>query len=202
MRACSRTLAALVAALALSVATTATATAIRFRASSTQLRLTFPEWTVDVGFEFRVTCPLTLEGALHASTFGKAFRALLGSITSAAVGSCTGGRLAMLTATMPWHVRYEGFAGVLPNIATIGLRLAGMAFQARLLEAFDCLYVASEPARWFLARERAGAITSVRWAENIPVSQTSGFCAIEGFVSGTGSLTQTGTETPLAITLV
>src|ERR1700751_1578741 len=82
----------------------------RFRI--TWARLTFNEETA----EARDICPVTMEGSFHSGTIRKVVGALIGHITRAGAGVCTGGGLTILRETLPWHVTYEGFFGTLPRI--------------------------------------------------------------------------------------
>jgi len=83
-----------------------------------------------------VTCPVTLEGTFHSQTITKTANLLIGSVTRASVGTSTGstaacvsGSATILTASLPWHVQYSSFGGILPNITEITLRLINASFQ-------------------------------------------------------------------------
>src|ERR1051325_2163754 len=64
-------------------------------------------------------CDVTIEGSFHYRTMIKVSESLVGYITRAAVNNCTTGSATVLTTNLPWHIRYRGFQGALPDIATI-----------------------------------------------------------------------------------
>lgn len=78
------------------------------------------------------TCALTLRGSLHSSTITKTRSLLVGYVTNASTGGC-GPFLAatVLTANLPWHVRYQSFAGALPRIERVGLQIIGFEYRMR-----------------------------------------------------------------------
>jgi hypothetical protein len=83
-------------------------------------------------------CDVTLEGSFHYRTALKVRESLLGYITHAIVNNCVGGGSAtVLTTNLPWHIRYQGFEGTLPNITGIRLRLllAEFNFKDRIFGA-------------------------------------------------------------------
>lgn len=91
-----------------------------------------------------IICPLTLEGSFHERTLAKTIGSLIGYITRASLneGLCTGGGATYLRETLPWHVRYAGFAGALPNVTAITTQIIGLSFIQRQPEIFEvrCLY--------------------------------------------------------------
>jgi hypothetical protein len=99
-----------------------------------------------VGF-FEVRCHLTLEGSLHSRTFSKSIGSLIGYITSAILGPCENGTATILRETLPWHVRYSGFEGTLPEIRSIIVHVTGAAFRISS-SLLTCLTLTSgaEPA--------------------------------------------------------
>jgi hypothetical protein len=204
MRACTRALAALVAASAMCAAVTATATANRIRVSSTQIRHTWPEWTINLEGGFRISCPITLEGSIHSSTISKVFAQLVAHVTRPAINaaSCTGGSVLLLAASLPWHIKYDLFSGTLPNITALQFQFVGMAFLTTVLGT-SCLYqtTAASPAKWIDSLVR-GVVTSTRWVESVRIPSVSGGFCPAATLSGSGSLTHAGTTTALSITLI
>jgi hypothetical protein len=95
-----------------------------------------------------VRCPVTLLGRFHSATITKTAGLLIGYINHARVGACPQGALTVLTATLPWHVRYKSFAGTLPNITSVSLDFLGAAFSFNNGLGFTCLFTSStvEPA--------------------------------------------------------
>lgn len=119
----------------------------RFRATYTNFRF------YNVG-TLEIRCPVTLEGSFHSATIRKLQGALVGFITRASVvsASCTGtgGGTSMrwLTTRLPWHIKYETFTGMLPNIATILYRVFEMEFALNYTVMgvpLECLYRTTEP---------------------------------------------------------
>ena len=75
-------------------------------------------------------CDLTLEGSFHYRTFLKVRESLIGFITRTTFNNCiNGGSATVLTTNLPWHIRYQGFQGTLPNISGIRIRLLLFEFQ-------------------------------------------------------------------------
>ena len=111
---------------------------LRFTFSS--LRFHLPESTVD--------CPIILEGSLHRRTIPKVSGSLIGYITRAELGICPFGTATILRETLPWHVRYHGFEGVLPNIGSIISHIINASFRIRSSAGVTCLVrsTAAEPA--------------------------------------------------------
>jgi hypothetical protein len=102
--------------------------------SGTQWRIAWNRVEISGAFGSGVTCPgITLEGSLHSRTIAKVRESLIGYVTNAAgSGICTGGvisRASVLTAGLPWHVRYTSFSGALPTISSIALRIIGFEYQ-------------------------------------------------------------------------
>jgi hypothetical protein len=78
-----------------------------------------------------IRCRITLDGSFHSRTLRKVEGSLLGAITAAIVSHpCTGGEAWSDNGTeptpggrtnrLPFHLTYEYFRGVLPNITNIG----------------------------------------------------------------------------------
>lgn len=98
--------------------------------------LTFSE----PGAAFRVICEFTRTVSLHRS-IGKSAGTLVGLVNEIAVRNCRGGTIILLTATLPWHIRYVSFTGTLPNITSLRLQTTDVAilFQA-FFSIARCLY--------------------------------------------------------------
>jgi hypothetical protein len=84
-------------------------------------------------------CDVTLEGSFHYRTALKVRDSLLGYITRAIAGNCLRGSATVLTTNLPWHIRYQGFQGTLPNISGIRLRLILGEFRLRTTAGTNCL---------------------------------------------------------------
>jgi len=157
------------------------------------------------GIELR--CPVTLEGSFHSRTLAKVAESLVGYVTRAQIGeaSCSGSRARVLTEFLPWHVRYESFAGTLPTITSVTTRIIGFAF---LLEVFgvSCLYV-SEASHAFRGQVSlsGGVATAVRALESPAIPKHSGsfLCPTElAFRGTTSSFTVQNSTTAITVRLV
>jgi hypothetical protein len=178
---------ALVAALALSAAVT-TVDARRIELSN-QRFLAIWEGLNKLTFEnsagtLHVACRATLEGSFHSRTLSKVSSQLIGYVTSAAITRpCEGGDAWFQNgteeigtegrpSTLPWHIRYDSFAGLLPNITSIRVQVVEMAYLVHN-EVLNCLYetTAAKPAVGILEINAAKQIESWKWDETklIPV---------------------------------
>jgi hypothetical protein len=75
-------------------------------------------------------CQVTLEGSFHSRTIPKIVRTLLiGAITRVAIKreSCANGQFGIRG--LPWHITYEGFTGILPNITSVLLLLQRFLYE-------------------------------------------------------------------------
>jgi|SRR6185436_1393968 len=204
---CKLVLGGLAAVLALAIGI-ASASADRLRFSNQRTRSTWRSYEWRTGGS-SVRCPLTLEGSLHSATIVKA-RALIGFITRATVHStaCTGGAVTVLQESLPWHVRYNGFFGVLPAFERIDWSYTGskyLIFTAP--SALTCTMLATEanPLVDSLFVESGGEVRAIRANEEaqIPLTGELG-CAFLGNArtSGTGGVMLLGATTPIRITLI
>jgi hypothetical protein len=157
--------ACLVAAIVLGVASHAAA-GRRFLVSNLLFRIEFSKLLFNnsvIGLE----CEVTLEGSFHSRSISKVSGALIGQITRAVTGTCTGGTATFLNGaggtmnTLPWHVRYDSFAGDLPNITRIVIQIVGLAVLLRD-SGLTCLYLSTGefPAMGTLERNSNGTIHS------------------------------------------
>jgi hypothetical protein len=129
-------LTALAAALVLG-ALVSDAGARRFEVSNQHFRAVFAELkTIGSVFGIEIACAVTLEGSVHSRTISKVSGQLIGYITRAIVTHpCTEGEmfvlngfepiedLAVADQTLPWHVRFNSFAGTLPNISRLNVQV-------------------------------------------------------------------------------
>jgi hypothetical protein len=199
-------LAGLIAAVALGAAI-GTADARRFELSNQRIRAT---WAV---FRFEDTslvmsrCPITIEGSFHSRTISKVSGQLIGYITDAltkkegcgpefnSLWMDEGG-----IPTLPWHVRYDSFAGTLPTINTIRIQLINLGVK---FEGTTCEYKSSAARPAYLRLGlTAGTVTSVVWEELTTIPRINGPCAAEGKLAGTGSMTVQGATTAIIVRLV
>lgn len=126
---CKSFFVAVVAATLLGSLVTA-ASAGRLSSSSQTFRAPFSLGRITVGFGTTV-CDFTLEGSFHSRTLVKTPSNLIGSVTRAPLGRCEVGSATVLTASLPWNIRYVSFAGALPNISAIATEIVGAAIRIR-----------------------------------------------------------------------
>jgi len=120
----------------------ASASARNFEVSNQRLRAIFRR------VEFHLpgattTCELTLEGSLHSRNMAKVAGSLIGYITRADLGPCAAGSATIQQGTLPWHVRYSGFSGTLPEISSIITHVIFVGFRVRETEGIACLALSS-----------------------------------------------------------
>jgi hypothetical protein len=112
---------------------------------TTWSRLTFNEPIFGLSFG---SCPLTLEGSLHARTFVKGNYNLIGSITRGIVGpraQCSGNDMTILAESLPWNIRYQSFTSTLPDITSIRTLISGASFRVHIeLASATCLFTTRE----------------------------------------------------------
>ncbi len=191
---------AVVGATVLLGALVTTASANRLSQSSSTLRATWTAAEFSGGFG-TVRCSLTLEGSVHTRTITKTSGLLIGYITRASVGPCASGSATVLTASLPWHVRYNSFSGTLPSISSITTNVVGSAFQIKEPTfGITCLATstATEPSTGTYTRESGGTLTSVGLGGTIETS-----CGIRGTLGGASSIpTALGATTRITLTLI
>ncbi|HEX7289664.1 MAG TPA: hypothetical protein VF250_00940 [Conexibacter sp.] len=133
-----RTLLAIVGATVLFGALATAASARNLSTSNQQIRANFREIRFS-GLFGTTNCQVTIEGSFHERTTAKVVGRLVGYISRAAMGPCATGTVTILNETLPWHVRYSGFTGSLPNITAIGGDAINVSFRVRTPEGFNCL---------------------------------------------------------------
>jgi hypothetical protein len=181
----------LTAALVLSVAV-GIASARRIEASEQRVYIIWSALEFKSGILNPIRCPVTLLGSFHSRTISKVSGQLVGFINHGTVAEarCTGGRARVLPETLPWHVRYDSFAGTLPTITRIRLQLINASF---LVEAFgfaSCLYrtEATRPALGDAAVS-AEEVTTLT-PTNARISSQTGGCPVGEF-AGAGNVRKT-----------
>lgn len=186
-------------ALATTIATLAACTTIasanNLSISTQASRATWTSFEFGGGFgTFR--CNLTLEGSLHSATIAKVVGLLMGAITRASVGPCSSGSMTVLTATLPWHIQYAGFAGTLPTISSITTNTVNWAFQIQEPTFRATCLVRAEAAHPATGTYSltSGSLTSVTLGGSIPCS---------GAINVTGTLGgRSTTNSAQTITLI
>jgi hypothetical protein len=194
------------------------ASANRIALSNQTFRATWTwEFVEPIGF-IALRCPVTIEGSFHSRTMSKVLEQLIGYVTQATLAEtrCTGGSARILTETLPWHIRYNGFGGTLPAITRINIRIVGLAFlmQLPLPEGMQrCLYksTAASPFKGVVNRNTTTgeATTLTPETARIPLFSealnefTTPVCfATIGLRSSTTSFTVQNSTTKITVTLV
>jgi hypothetical protein len=148
-------------------------------------------------------CQVTLDSTLHERTMIKDLGTLMGYITRAILGTCTGGTATILTSTLPWHVRYSDFEGTLPEITSIIVHVIGASFRISG-GGFTCLArsEANHPGVGTIHRNPAThLITEVGISGRMP---TGAECfGQEGtFSSDSGIASVSNTNTSVSVSLI
>jgi hypothetical protein len=192
---------ATVAATILLGAVVGSASARNFSISNQFLTATFRRVTFE-GPGLTIVCEVVVEGSFHRRTTAKRVGSLVGYLTSAAFGAggCEAGRATILRETLPWHIRYLGFAGTLPNITSIIANIVRSAF--RIQEPFaTCLGTSTEANPTIVTFNRdvvTRVLTTATIGGTIPTS-----CGVNGtFRSDAAQVFLLGTTNRLTLTLI
>lgn len=133
-------------------------------------------------------CQLTLSGSFHSTAITKTVGSLIGHINRGGfLFNCGSGYpMAVLTETLPWHVKYRRFTGALPNIVSIGISVIGMAFRMQLPTGVACLYrtETNHPAIFEIIRSES----DIRPDETVLIPSTTPLC-FDIVLSGPGNFT-------------
>jgi len=199
-----RMLFALLGATILLGALVGAASARNFSVSNQSLRGTFSSVEIEGGAWGIVRCRITVEGSFHSRTAAKVLGTLMGYITRVALGPCATGTATALTETLPWHVKYSGFQGGLPQINSIIAHIIGSSWRVREAGGINCLgrSTASEPSIAIFHRSTAThEITEAGISGRI---RTGSECfGIAGtFHSDSGSVTLLGSTTRITLSLI
>ena len=160
-----------------------------------------------------IRCPVTMEGSMHARTFAKVERALIGYINRAVSneGACTGGgRLTFLPESLPWHLINRGFEGSLPQISR---HIRGAIGQGSIIRTVKngvvCDYRIIDNSNGATARlnrnTTSGQITEMRFTAAVMlVAGDPLVCPWIGpnNIRGEGTETVPGTSTLITLTLI
>lgn len=162
----SRLLAALFAAVVLAAAT-AGASANRLSIQAPVFRIIFARFTLQPSLGSSVICPLTVAGTFHGAVLTKNLNSLIGHVVSVSIGRqfageevCEGGFATVLRETLPWHVQYGGFTGILPSISGMIARFIGFAMKIDN-GSIACLFRTTNerPLRGTFIREAGGRLS-------------------------------------------
>jgi hypothetical protein len=178
------------------------ASAGRLSTSSQTLRASFA--SLEFAGAFGTTrCAVTVEGSFHERTTTKVVDKLVGYITSVTLGACATGSATVLTETLPWHVRYSGFSGTLPNITATQATIVGVATRIRETGGVGCLArtTVEEPATMRFTREASGAITAATLGGSVR-SGAECFGAVATFAGVSNSVTVANNSNRISVTLI
>lgn len=192
---------ALAASLMLA-AVVSTATANRISVSNRNIRSVFRELTLSAeGGGTEIICPVTLEGTFHSNTIVKTVGSLIGYVTRAIVQTdrCNGfGKARVNNASLPWHLKYEGFLEVLPN-PILRITLVNAEFTVEPILGANCVYRGN--ARGRISRTATNTILTAD--ETLGIARIAGtVCPNPGFFSGTAPVTLLGTNTLILTSLI
>jgi hypothetical protein len=161
------------------------------------------QWrSVEFGGPFGTTrCQLTLEGTLHSRTMVKTIGSLMGYITRAILGPCATGAATILTETLPWHDRYSGFNGILPEITSLIVHVIGVSWRIREPGGITCLArsTATNPAVGTFHRNTVSHVLTEAGLSG----RISTDCGAEGtFTSDSGRVSVSNSATSVEVSLI
>jgi hypothetical protein len=187
---------AVVGATVLLASLVSVASARSLSSSSQGLRASFTAMEYAGGFG-TARCELVVEGSFHGRTTQKSVGTLVGYITAGNVTRCPSGGATIDRASLPWHVRYAGFTGTLPNILTISATGSGLSFRLREPTfGVTCQVTGATVAVTFTRTTSTGATASVS------VSGTAPCSGIGGTLSGTTTNVDNGAGARITVTLI
>jgi hypothetical protein len=156
-------------------------------APSERFRITWTPITLETAPEAEplpIACNVTLEGSFHYRTIFKVLRSLIGYVTKAATQHpCSGwgeawyhngveeAGLGHITDTLPWRISYEGFDGILPQIAGVRV-LFSLTLTLRLVVGTLCQY--SGNVEGVASLGGSGEALEFVPDRNVPLFKTSG----------------------------
>jgi hypothetical protein len=186
--------------------TVGTATANRISIGSPRFRTTWSALRFVSEATTFTECPVTIEGSFHSATIRKVRGALMGYISRAVLNSasCTGGEGAtILQESLPWHVTYDAFTGLLPSITQIHYLLHRVSVRVRAL-GVECLYATDATRRIFVWIIILGGVMTGATPSNATIPRVSGsfLCPTEAGIAGTGQVTGLGNTSRIGITLI
>jgi hypothetical protein len=126
----------------------------RFQLSNQNFRAVWEDLrTIAPTVGFNIGCSVTLEGSFHSRTISKVCGQLIGYVTRAIlrhVCETNPGEVWILNGTetqegittpntLPWHIRYGSFAGILPRITRLNIQVIGTSLLT-LFAGIKCLY--------------------------------------------------------------
>jgi hypothetical protein len=173
------------------------ASAGRLSSSSQTFRAAFPLARFAGAFGTTV-CDFTLEGSFHSRTIAKTAGSLIGFVTRVPLGRCEVGSATVLTASLPWHVRYASFAGTLPNISAIATTITGAQVQIREPIFQQVCLASGGTLTSNFVREAGGALRFIMLGGSTPTN-----CGVNTTVTAQSSdVTVLGSAARVTVTLI
>jgi hypothetical protein len=150
-----------------------------------------------------------LEGTFHSNTIAKVANSLIGYITRATFNTpgCVqeegSTRALVLQETLPWHIRYSGFIGTLPNVR-FRLQFINLVLELLGTPVGTCRYSASPfGIIGGAAGGTIGGTSTTLTAENgVVIPSSTPFCPSTQFSSGAAAVTLLGTTTAITVRLI
>jgi hypothetical protein len=177
------------------------ASARTFSITNQNIRVAFRNLEFEIEGISTTTCRVTLEGSLHSRTIAKVRGALIGYLTRVSTNNCNNG-VTILTETLPWHIRYESFSGILPNITLILIRSSPVSFRVEGGFGISCLARGELGAR-FIRIVPGGQLRFAR-IERQSLPLTGAFCPSTGAFRSAedGLITLLGNNNLITVTLI
>jgi hypothetical protein len=190
----------------------AVASGRNFAASTRNIRVAFEPLSIISSINATTRCRVTLEGSFHCSTIAKVPGALIGYITRATsdLPNCRSSSFSIKGSvrqeTLPWHVRYVSFFGMLPRVqVAIALEEVGI----RLLEVpitGNCEYqetiraIISGPAG--IPGNISEGPATILTEPGITIASETAMCPTARFESAFTPITVLGTTTNITLRLI
>jgi hypothetical protein len=141
------------------------------------------KWASFEGEAFGTTirCPVTLEGSFQEPGIQTATGTPVGTVNEARFGACTGGTATAAAGSLPWHVKFSSFTGLLPNIASVKMNVTDAAI-ATVVIGLRCTIRASEaePLRWNTTLVSHEAVATEVDPATVIRNEGESFCAFGG----------------------
>lgn len=170
------------------------ASANNLSTNATRWRVVWSPLTMSFTSGSTVRCNVTMDRSFHSSTMRKIVGALIGGVTGATFSSCLSNTV--LTATLPWHIRYRGFTGTLPNITGVRQEIVGMGIRFVVGGSVPCLLTSTVENPWVETVYVSGTRVIGIGADPTAVLPLEGFFCPwggEATFSGTGTVSRAGT---------
>ncbi len=179
------------AATAIMAAVVGVAAARRLAVNSTDVYIIWRPLSFAAPIGENVNCDVTLLGSFHSLTISKVNNSLIGYVTHASVNNCQNGNGATVhDETLPWHITYESFGGVLPAISSVALDLHGASFEIENGITCSATTTLAEPGRGTAAVDTStGVVDSVAASGSIDL-EGGGLC---DFLGPNGEFSGSGT---------